>query len=208
MQVGDPFILFDGLGTECEARISSQAKKLLSAEIGICQCIDRDSPLRIHLAQALCKNDRMEFVLQKATELGVNRITPIQAQFSQYHLPKERMLKRMQHWRQVCIAACEQCGRNSIPILHEPLNFHDQVAAVSGSKWIMHPGGKQQLRTLATPENDIHILIGPEGGFHPDEFESAMRHGFVAVGLGPRILRTETAAIAVISAINALWGDA
>ncbi|MFA7299879.1 MAG: 16S rRNA (uracil(1498)-N(3))-methyltransferase, partial [Sideroxydans sp.] len=153
---------------------------------------------------------KMDWVVQKATELGVAEIVPIQTQRSVAKLAPNRADKRALHWHNVTVAACEQCGRNDLPQLHAPQAIREWVSAqrgTSGSKFILLPGGAGGLQVQPRPQGSVSLLIGPEGGFTADEANVAQQAGFVPILLGPRVMRTETAAIAGIAAIQTLWGD-
>ncbi len=169
---------------------------------------DRESPFEIHLAQGICAGDRMDLVLQKATELGVASIQPVVTHRSIVRLARERREKRETHWQNVVIAACEQCGRNRIPPVAPSTGLPEFVAlpARGGTRILLAPDGEAALRGLA-PRAPVTVLIGPEGGLAPEERELAAARGFTAVRFGPRILRTETAPLAALAALQALYGD-
>jgi 16S rRNA (uracil1498-N3)-methyltransferase len=148
--------------------------------------------------------------VQKATELGAAEIVPVQTQRSVAKLAGPRAEKRAEHWRNVAVSACEQCGRNTLPQLHAPQELGDWLSATRqtpGGKFILLPGGASNLQTQPRPQGRATLLIGPEGGFTADEANFAQQAGFVPILLGPRVLRTETAAIAGIAALQTLWGD-
>ena len=152
----------------------------------------------------------MDWVVQKATELGVTEIQPIDTERSVARLSAERAAKRLEHWRQVAISACEQCGRNTLPKIHAPqdiMAWLQQVQNVADTKFILLPQGTAALHTQAQPQGRIALLIGAEGGFTQAESDTALRCGFVPVRMGARVLRTETAAIAGLAALQTLWGD-
>ncbi|SOD40600.1 16S rRNA (uracil(1498)-N(3))-methyltransferase [Nitrosovibrio sp. Nv4] len=180
--------------------------------------IERESQLAITLAQAVCASEKMDWIIQKAVELGVNRIQPLATKLSMIRLSGERAERRMSHWQQVAISACEQCGRNHIPqvLPLEPLHnwlgtqASDRKNSVSpDSRFMLSPVAKNALRDFPRSSADaaITLLIGPEGGFTPDEEAAAKVAGFVPLQLGGRILRTETAALATVAAMQTLWGD-
>ena len=152
----------------------------------------------------------MDWVVQKATELGAAEIQPVQTQRSVARLSSERAEKRTEHWRSVIIAACEQCGRNTLPQAHAPQEFSAWLAQMRdtpGAKFILQPEGATTLQQQSRPQGKVTLLIGPEGGFSADEVLMAHQVGFVSILLGPRVLRTETAALAGIAALQTLWGD-
>src|SRR5712671_1055606 len=172
------------------------------------QTPERESPLAIALAQCVSSGDRMDTTLQKSTELGVSRIVPIASERSVVRLSSNRADRRIDHWRNVVIAACEQCGRNHVP----------DVAAITDFAAFLNQTGGDGLRVLLVPDSDrdlkqleppreVTLLVGPEGGLAPDERQRAERSGFVPIRFGPRVLRTETAPLAAIAAMQALWGD-
>jgi 16S rRNA (uracil1498-N3)-methyltransferase len=177
--------------------------------IGAAQAADRESPLAVTLIQGLAAADRMDYAIQKAVELGVQSIQPVATARSVARFDETRAAKRALHWKQIAIAACEQCGRNQLPRLHPLLAFDAWLAAPSEAylRLLLAPDGDLTLAGLAAPAGSIEILVGPEGGLTPDEASAALRRGFRAVRLGPRILRTDTAGPAVLAALNAQWGD-
>jgi 16S rRNA (uracil1498-N3)-methyltransferase len=165
--------------------------------------------LEVTLVQGLAAADRMDYAIQKAVELGVHAIQPVTMARSVARLDEGRAAKRALHWRQVTIAACEQCGRNQLPRLHPLVGFDAWLGASSEAplRLLLAPDGDTTLGGLAAPDRPVEILVGPEGGLTPEETAAALRHGFRAVRLGPRILRTDTAGPAVLAALNAQWGD-
>jgi 16S rRNA (uracil1498-N3)-methyltransferase len=185
-------------------------KSGVSVKIGAARARDVETPLPIALAQSISSRERMDLTLQKATELGVAQIWPLATKRSLVRLSDERAERRVAHWQHLVAAACEQCGRNRLPEVHPPEPLPDwlsRLPAQNGAlRLVLSPAASQRLAELAAPSS-VLLLIGPEGGLTPDEVELAQHFGFVGVRLGPRILRTETAALAAISAIQALWGD-
>jgi 16S rRNA (uracil1498-N3)-methyltransferase len=172
--------------------------------------VNRESPLPVLLAQALSSSEKMDWVIQKATELGVAEIQPLDTERSVARLTAERAAKRLEHWRQVAIAACEQCGRNRLPRIHAPLDIMvwlRQMQDAPQSRFILLPQGAAALHEQPKPQAGAVLLIGAEGGFTAAESDSALQCGFVAIRLGARVLRTETAAIAGLAALQTLWGD-
>ncbi len=210
LRVGDAVQIFDGLGNALDATINESAgKRVILGNLQTCM-VQPESGLRILLAQAMCSSDKMDWIVQKATELGVSEILPVQAQRSVAKLSGARAEKRTEHWRSVAISACEQCGRNTLPLIHAPQELEAWLVAMrttNSSKYILLPGGATQLRAQLKPETNVTLVIGPEGGFTTDESNVAQQMGFIPILLGPRVLRTETAAIAAVSAIQTLWGD-
>lgn len=210
LRVGDAVQIFDGLGNALDATINAiSGKRVL---LGNLQTFmgQPESGFHITLAQAMCSSDKMDWIVQKATELGATEIAPVQTQRSVAKLSGARAGKRNEHWRNVAISACEQCGRNTLPQLHAPQDFGAWLSVMRsapGGKYILLPGGASHLRSQPRPQDRITLLIGPEGGFTADEASVAQQAGFTPILLGPRVLRTETAAIAGIAALQTLWGD-
>jgi 16S rRNA (uracil1498-N3)-methyltransferase len=210
LRVNDAVQIFDGIGNALDATINQiSGKRVILGNLQTCMA-QPVSGLHIVLAQAMCSSDKMDWIVQKATELGVAEILPVQAQRSVAKLSGVRAEKRADHWRSVAISACEQCGRNDLPLIHAPQELEAWLLSkhnTPGSKFILLPGGATQLQAQPKPQTSATLLIGPEGGFTADEANVALQMGFAPVLLGPRVLRTETAAIAGISALQTLWGD-
>ena len=210
LRAGDAVQIFDGLGNALDATINSvQGKQVMLVNLQTLMQ-QQESGLHIVLAQAMSTSEKMDWVVQKATELGAAEIVPVQTQRSVAKLTGPRAGKRAEHWRNVAVSACEQCGRNTLPQLHQPQELGtwlNEMRHASGSKFILLPGGTGNLQSQAKPQGRLTLLIGPEGGFTADEANVAQQAGFVPVLLGPRVLRTETAAIAGIAALQTLWGD-
>jgi 16S rRNA (uracil1498-N3)-methyltransferase len=210
LRVNDAVQVFDGEGNAFDARIDEiGGKRVVLHELQTCMT-EAESPLRITLAQAMCSSEKMDWVVQKATELGVAEILPVQTQRSVARLSGERAEKRTLHWRNVAIAACEQCGRNVLLHLRAPQEFSAWLAEMRGTpgaKFILQPEGSAALHKQPPPQGRATLLIGPEGGFGEDEIKMAHLAGFAPIRLGKRVLRTETAAMAGIAALQTLWGD-
>lgn len=210
LREGNRVDMFDGLGNECHGVIVElSGKRVVVGEIAAGN-INRESPLRVMLAQALSSSEKMDWVIQKATELGVAEIQPLDTERSVARLSAERAAKRLDHWRQVAISACEQCGRNRLPEIYAPLDIMawlQQMKALSDTKLILLPQGAASLHAQAKPQGKVVLLIGAEGGFTEAESGSALRCGFTPIRLGARVLRTETAAVAGLAALQTLWGD-
>jgi len=210
LRVNDPVQLFDGKGNALDATISEiSGKRVMLDRLKPCAA-ETERRLHIILAQAMCSSEKMDWVVQKATELGIAEIQPVQTQRSVAKLSGERIEKRTEHWRSVTIAACEQCGRNLLPQVHAPQEFSTwlaQMRSAPGAKFILQPESATALHQQPHPPGKVTLLIGPEGGFNADEALMAHQVGFVPILLGPRVLRTETAALAGISALQTLWGD-
>jgi 16S rRNA (uracil1498-N3)-methyltransferase len=204
LQEGDAVVLFDGRGGEYEARLSLPGRGQVVAETGARHDIERESPLAVTLVQALSSSEKMDFTIRKAVELGVVAIQPVMSAKSVVRLSAEREAKKLAHWKRVAIAACEQCGRNRIPEIQEPVAL-DRYRPPAGSKILLSPSGSGRLADLA--KGPVVLAAGPEAGFSDSEEQVLLRAGFLPVRLGPRILRTETAALAALAALNALAGD-
>lgn len=208
MPVGAHITLFNGNNIEYDSIIHTVEKKKVLVQIMSSATIHRESPKPIHLAQAISKGERMELVVQKAVELGVTSITPILSERCVVKMDAERMNKKQTQWQAIAVSACEQCGRNQIPTIHLPTTLHTFLkACTTPVKLILHPFATLSLRTMACDLSATTLLIGPEGGFSDTEITLSMAHGFQALRLGPRTLRTETAAISALSVLQALAGD-
>lgn len=206
---GDHVTLFDGRGSEYAAVITHMDKSgaILNVEDG--RRVDRESPLRVTLAQGVSSGERMDYTVQKAVELGVTAIQPLTMARSVVRLAGMRAERRTAHWQSVAVAACEQCGRNVLPTVHPLHTLTDWLAVPVGEaqRILLSPRAERNLRDLPRPATTITLLAGPEGGFAPEEERLAESAGFVPLRLGPRVLRTETAAVATLAAMQALWGD-
>ncbi|WP_263261338.1 16S rRNA (uracil(1498)-N(3))-methyltransferase [Pseudomonas sp. RIT-PI-S] len=203
---GDRVQLFNGLGQEYLATLLQVGKKTLSVQVDEVLPGLPESPLRIHLGQGLSRGERMDWAIQKATELGVTELTPIVSERCEVRLKDERADKRLAHWRQVAISACEQSGRSFVPVIHPPLALADWIAQCEAElKLVLHPVSAP-LASHAAPAS-LAFLIGPEGGLNEAEVEQAQRGGFHPARLGPRVLRTETAPVVALALAQQLWGD-
>lgn len=210
LNVGDHLIVFNGDGFDYACSLTSVTKSAVTATITHAKKINNESPLRITLLQAISSGERMDFTIQKAVELGVKQIQPISSQRSVVKLSNERAVKRLEHWQNIAISACEQSGRASIPQVGAPIPLEkwlSQNLDHTGSRILLNPIGAKRLAEMQKPTSDIQLLIGAEGGLSQDEIQLAISHGFESAVLGPRILRTETAALAAISVMQTLWGD-
>jgi 16S rRNA (uracil1498-N3)-methyltransferase len=208
---GAALTLFDGRGGEYEARIEGLRKDAVLVIVNQHQAVERESPLAITLAQSVSRSERMDLVVQKATELGVTRIVPVLTERTVVRLDAAQADSRVRHWRAIAVGACEQCGRNTVPQIAPPLAlpvFLRSVVAgdAQGIRIILSPGGNLRIRDLDAGRGLI-LLIGPEGGLSEPEHSAAADAGFRALSLGPRVLRTETAAIAALAAIQQRLGD-
>ncbi|PYC23558.1 16S rRNA (uracil(1498)-N(3))-methyltransferase [Aquipseudomonas alcaligenes] len=203
---GDAVQLFDGSGQEYRGELIEVGKKAVRVELREQLAGQAESPLRIHLGQGLSRGERMDWAIQKATELGVGEITPIVSERCEVRLKDERADKRLAHWRQVAISACEQCGRSVLPLIHPPITLAEWQAHVQAElKLVLHPVAAP-LESHARPQS-LAFLIGPEGGLSEAEVEQARAAGFHAARLGPRVLRTETAPVVALAVAQQLWGD-
>jgi 16S rRNA (uracil1498-N3)-methyltransferase len=209
LRAGDLVTLFDGTGGEYAASVHEVSKKEVVVDVGKFNDVERESPLRITLAQGLSVGDKMDDTLQKAVQLGVTEFAPIDTQKSIVRLSDERAQKRFQHWQHVAISACEQSGRNRIPVVREVSAFADfvQTRDAKATRLLLSPRGDNYMNKLENLSNEIILLCGPEAGLSDSEETLAIQQGFIPVRLGPRILRTETAALAALAAMNVLWGD-
>lgn len=205
---GQELQLFNGTGLQCSALLESINKQTATLNVVQCSLVNRESTLSIRLALGISKGERMDTAIQKAVELGVTEILPLQTKHSVVNLNSERAEKRRRHWQGIITSACEQCGRNILPILHPVQQLDSWLEQKhTGSNWLFSPLSDQSLSLQAKPDHGVTILIGPEGGFSENEVKRSCLNGFTEINFGPRILRTETAAIASISAIQTLWGD-
>ena len=209
MQPGEPLELFDGSNHIYSARITQADKKAVTAEILEHRFDDRESNLHIHLGQVISRGERMEFTIQKSVELGVNVITPLWSERCGVKLDGERMDKKLQQWRKIAIGACEQCGRNVIPEIRPIMKLQDWCAEQDGKlKLNLHPRAQYSIRRLPEiPPEGVRLLIGSEGGLSPQEIALTEQFGFTEVLLGKRVLRTETAALVAITALQVCFGD-
>lgn len=208
LREGDTVTLFDGRGGEYPATLAALAKKSAQVVLGDLLPLERESTLQLKLVQAVSSGDRMDYTLQKAVELGVSVIQPVFSERSVVKLAGDRADKRMEHWRGVLLASCEQCGRNTIPQLLPLQPFGKWLAGdtTPGLRLMLSPQGSQRLRDL--PRNAAAALLaGPEGGLTAAEEAAALAAGWQPLKLGERILRTETAAVAAVAALQTVWGD-
>lgn len=212
LRVGDDLALFDGTGGQYASRIAGIERDRVSVDVLEWRDAECESPIRLTLVQALQSGEKMDMTVQKAVELGVARIVPVASRRSVVKLDGERALKRLEHWRGVAVSACEQCGRNRVPevsVLEGLDRWLSRPVNSDVLRLMLLPGSQRTLGRLAPPAagGQVELLIGAEGGLTPDEIEMAVRAGFIGVRLGPRILRTETAGLAALAAIQCLWGD-
>ncbi len=211
-RVGQPLALFDGNGNELQAQVSVVERRKVVVSIGetINRPYETESPLKISLGIGISKGERMDWVVQKATELGVYSIHPLFTERCDVKLDEQRLGKKIAHWQSVVVSACEQCDRSRLPSLAVPEDFSQFIAReADGVNLIFDPTGSplRDLTNSLTPPNKVTLLVGPEGGFVPGEIEKAEQSGYNSCTFGPRILRTETAPVAGISVLQHLWGD-
>jgi 16S rRNA (uracil1498-N3)-methyltransferase len=206
---GESLTLFDGRGGEHEAQILTIDRRCVRVRIGAHHKVERESPLRVTLLQALARGERMDFIVQKATELGVAAIIVLPGERSVVRLDVQGLRKRCEHWRAVAVSACEQCGRNQIPAIEAVSDLASGCARAPAEdrRLLLEPKAAQALLALMRPATSISLLIGPEGGFEADELALATQRGFQACRLGPRVLRADTAPLAALAAIQASAGD-
>lgn len=213
LAVGEPVVLFNGRGGEYQGRITRSNRGEIWVKTGAFFDDARESPLEVTLGQGLSSGERMDLTLQKAVELGVSAIRPLATERSVVKLSGDRAVRRAEHWQNLVVAACAQCGRNLIPEVSDLQRFDQWLAqltrdvAADELRLMMSPQAELSLRALPTPPKKIVLLAGPEGGLSPQEAALALNYGFTPVRLGPRVLRTETAALAALAAMQALWGD-
>ena len=204
-RVGDTLTIFNGDGPEWPATITSISKSSINLALGMSIDPGTESPLKIHLVQGISRGDRMDFVVQKATELGVKRITPVLTEYGVVKLKSDRAEKRRDHWQKIANSACEQSGRTRQPLIDMPMplkNWFGSKPPKVDAEVILVPNAAAPLALIPPPETKICVLIGPEGGFSETEYGDAEVSGFQAVSLGPRVLRTESAAIATLSVLQ------
>ena len=209
LRAGDAVTLFDGRGGEFSGRIEAFGRDTVTVSVLEEHAIDRESPLSLTLAQGVSRGERMDWVIQKATELGVSRIVPVLTERSVVRLDAKQAEKKLQHWRGIAVAACEQSGRNRVPDVGTPLNFHECIRSTetTHTRLLLSPAGDLRIDDLRDIGAGVTVLIGPEGGLTDSEQEAALAAGFKAVRLGPRVLRTETAAIAALTILQSDFGD-
>jgi len=209
LRSGDRLTIFDGSGGEFAARIEELRKEAVLVAVQERRALERESPLSLTLLQGISRGERMDWVIQKATELGTSRIVPVFTKRSVVRLDDKQSERKLQHWRGIAVAACEQCGRNRIPEVTAPVDFFESLRpnTTGATRLLLSPGGDLRIDDLEGVGGGISVLIGPEGGLEDVEQEAAITAGFKAVRLGPRVLRTETAAIAALTIIQHQFGD-
>jgi 16S rRNA (uracil1498-N3)-methyltransferase len=204
---GAALTLFDGRGGEYPGTIEVVGKREVSVSVGECKNREIESPLSVTLAQGISKGERMDFTIQKAVELGVQRIVPLDTERSVVNLKGERRERKLEHWQGVIISACEQCGRNTLPELLPMQSLASWLETpLQGTGLLLDHRAENRITTLAKPEA-VSLLVGPEGGLSENERSSAYVAGYAGLRLGPRVLRTETAALTALAVIQSQWGD-
>ncbi|MFY9179356.1 MAG: 16S rRNA (uracil(1498)-N(3))-methyltransferase [Venatoribacter sp.] len=207
MQEGNELQVFDGKGKEYLAELVQVQKK--SARFLVKTLLkDEAKPLlNLHLGQVISKGERMDFTIQKATELGISEITPLWSERCDVRLNNERQDKKREHWQAVAISACQQSGRTHVPIIHPPMALADWLTSINSDiRLVLHPHQQQPWQAMPAPKS-VALLVGPEGGFTEQEVQQAQQQHFMGLRLGPRILRTETAALTALSVLQYQWGD-
>jgi 16S rRNA (uracil1498-N3)-methyltransferase len=206
---GAPVILFDGTGGEYQGTLQRDGRNWW-AKVGAHDPVERESPLAITLLQGVSRGERMDLIIQKSTELGVARIVPVLAERSVVKIDARQRARKQEHWQAIAVSACEQCGRNRVPQVADALSLGDAIAALApeGARCLLAADATGSLANAATSgERTLALLIGPEGGLSDNEQKFARANGFTAYRLGPRILRTETAGLAALAALQTLAGD-
>ena len=209
LKPGAALTLFNGAGGAFVATLTAVGKRDAQAQVTEFLPGEVESPLRVLLAQGVSRGDKMDYTLQKAVELGVAVIQPLLTERSGVDLSSDRLVRKIQHWRGIVIGACEQCGCNRLPELREPLPLPAWLSQPAEPGWrlLLDPLAERGLRGLERPAGTVTLLIGSEGGFSSAEIVQARRAGFTGIRLGPRVLRTETAGVAALAAVQTLWGD-
>jgi 16S rRNA (uracil1498-N3)-methyltransferase len=208
LSVGDTLILFNGDSNDYGVRVSEIQRQAVKVLVNTVAIPPTESPLKITLVQGISRGDRMDYCLQKATELGVNQIQPLLTRRVEVRMNQKKLVKRLTHWRQVIISACEQSGRAVIPEVSQPQTLTDWFAMESTAvRLVLDPTAEQKLTNYSLNSTEISILIGPEGGFEQSELDQAQAAGCSAVSLGPRVLRTESAGPVAIAVLQSMAGD-
>ena len=207
MRAGDRLVLFDGTGGEYAATLNDIDKKSVRVDTGAYQARDLESGLPIHLGMAVSRGDRMDWVVQKATELGVTDLTPLLTQRTGVKLTGARADKKQRHWQQIAVSACEQCGRNRLPRIHPLQDVQAWLETTDAEHKLVLHHRADALGSGSEKPDSIALLVGPEGGLNDEEIATAEQAGYQSLRLGPRVLRTETAPLAAIAILQARWGD-
>lgn len=206
LRTNDLVILFHGDGLSFKSILKVDGKKAFATPIELIEQ-DVESPLKIHLGQGLARNDRMDWIIQKAVECGVTEITPLMMDKSLVKIKQDRLTQKQAHWQSIITSACEQSGRNTIPLIHPPQRLDEWLSRpFEGSTIVFDPRSKTSVKNLQ-PASNIKVLLGPEGGFSSPEEHLVNKHSILSCHLGPRILRTETATIAALTSLQTHFGD-
>jgi len=206
-RVGDELTVFNGRGGEYSASIEEIRRDTVQVRVRAHRNDERESGFDLTLAQGISRGERMDWVVQKATELGVTRIVPVFTERSVVHLDEKQAQKKVQHWRGIAIAACEQCGRNIVPAIEAPIAVYELLEKdVTGIGLLLSPGAPLRIADIRA-DGAVTVLIGPEGGLAQVEQDAALRAGFTPVRMGPRVLRTETAAVCALTLLQQKFGD-
>lgn len=208
MQPGQELCLFNGFGGQFAATILESSKKQVVVQVGEFSDTSTESPLSIHLGQVISRGDKMEFTIQKSVELGVKVITPLWSSRCGVKLQGDRLDKKQEQWQKIAISACEQCGRNFVPEIRPVMTLEEWMSEPTDEmKLTLHPRAQYSVGTLPPPTNGVRLVIGPEGGLSDEEIALTEQHGFQEMLLGPRVLRTETASLTAITALQCRFGD-
>lgn len=210
LRIDDELLVFNSQQGEFRARVASVAKRAVDIELlelnrGLIQAASQQS-LSLHLFLGLSRGDRMDFAVQKSTELGVTEITPVYTEYGEVRLKPERLDKKLQHWQKIAISACEQSGRLHVPTIQNPISLFELPSGECVNRWMLEPRGTDTLPESIS-DNSIELLVGPEGGFSAAEIDWAQHNSFRIVALGSRILRTETAPVAALAILQHKYGD-
>jgi len=209
LRPGAPLIVFDGTGIDWQGEVTAVDGDSVIVRLDARLAGTRESPLGIVLVQGLSRSDRMDWTLQKAVELGVAAIAPVLTARSVVRLDEAQARRKLEHWRAIVIAACEQCGRSRLPVVQAPRPLRDHLATTerTGTRLVLAPGSPASLAGMTNVARRAELLVGPEGGLDEEEIGAAERAGYVPVRVGPRTLRTETASVVALTILQALWGD-
>jgi 16S rRNA (uracil1498-N3)-methyltransferase len=208
VKTAQPVILFNNTGVEARATITHADKKAVDVRVDTVDVMERESPLGIHLAIGISRGERMDFVLQKSTELGVKTITPLFCERTEVKLAGERLQKKQDQWQKIIVGACEQSGRTRLPFLQAPMVLEDCLGKdASEQRFVLHHRSDATLAQCEKKPHSVLLLVGPEGGLSEREIQQAQQAHCAALTLGPRVLRTETAPLAAISVLQHRWGD-
>ncbi|MFT2111809.1 16S rRNA (uracil(1498)-N(3))-methyltransferase [Marinomonas sp. 2405UD68-3] len=209
LKSGHPLIVFNGHGGQYKATLENVEKRTAEISIGSFMELHNESPIKVSLGQSLSRGERMDYAIQKAVEAGVYSIQPLFSDRCEVKLNDSRIEKRVQHWQQIAISAAEQCGRGVVPKVYRPILLEEWVVNCKETlRLTLHHHTKKNLTKLHKPEDcKVAVLIGPEGGLTEKEVEISNKQGFSSLALGPRVLRTETAPVVILTALNVIWGD-